>query len=390
VPPTTYADAYKRQVWTAHHWQHWLARGRFPDHPWRSYLQRSALTLKGLTYAPTGAVMAAGTTSLPETPGGNRNYDYRFSWIRDATFALWGMYSLGFDWEAVDFFSFIADIAAEDDNLQIMYGIGAERELEESELDHLPGYAGSRPVRIGNAAYAQQQHDVWGALLDSVYLHFKAANHLDNRVWPILEKQVGEALKHWREPDAGIWEVRGQLRHFTSSKIMCWVAADRGARLAALRGEDGKAADWHEAANEIKEDILANGVDERGVLTQYYGGTALDASLLLAPLVRFLPPDDPRIRDTVMAIRDELTVDGLVLRYKVEPTTDSAARRAASPSARSGWSPRSARSARCTRPASCAPSCSRSRVRWSCTPRRSTRTAGSTWATSRRHSPTWL
>ena len=322
VPPTTFADAYKRQVWTAHHWQHWLARGRFPDHPWRSYLQRSALTLKGLTYAPTGAVMAAGTTSLPETPGGDRNYDYRFSWIRDATFALWGMYSLGFDWEAVDFFSFIADIAEKDDNLQIMYGIGGERELAESELDHLPGYANSRPVRIGNAAYAQQQHDVWGALLDSVYLHFKAADHLDDRIWPILEKQVGEALKHWREPDAGIWEVRGKLRHFTSSKIMCWVAADRGARLAALMGEDGKAAEWQLAAKEIKEDILANGVDERGVLTQYYGGTALDASLLLAPLVRFLPADDPRMRDTVMAIRNELTVDGLVLRYKVEETDD--------------------------------------------------------------------
>jgi GH15 family glucan-1,4-alpha-glucosidase len=322
VPPTTYDDARARQVWTAHHWQHWLARGRFPDHPWRSYLQRSALTLKGLTYAPTGAVVAAATTSLPETPGGSRNYDYRFTWIRDATFALWGMYSLGFDWEAIDFFSFIADIAARDDNLQIMYGIGSERELEESELDHLPGYANSRPVRIGNAAYAQKQHDVWGALLDSVYLHSKAVDHLDNRVWPILEKQVGEALKHWREPDAGIWEVRGEPRHFTSSKIMCWVAVDRGARLAALVGEDGKAAEWRLAAAEIKEDILANAVDGRGVFTQYYGGTALDASLLLAPLVRFLPPEDPRIRDTVMAIRNELTVDGLVLRYKVDETDD--------------------------------------------------------------------
>ena len=322
VPPTTFDDAYKRQVWTAHHWQHWLARGRFPDHPWRSYLQRSALTLKGLTYAPTGAVVAAGSTSLPETPGGDRNYDYRFTWIRDATFALWGMHSLGFDWEAVDFFSFIADVAEKHDDLQIMYGIGGEHELVESELDHLPGYAGSRPVRIGNAAYAQQQHDVWGALLDSVYLHTKAVDHLDSRVWPILQKQVGEALKHWREPDAGIWEVRGELRHFTSSKIMCWVAVDRGARLAVTMGEEGKAAEWRLAAQEIKDDILAHGVDERGVLTQYYGSAALDASLLLAPLVRFLPPDDPQIRATVMAIRDELTVDGLVLRYRVEETDD--------------------------------------------------------------------
>ena len=304
VPPTTFDEAYKKQVWTAHHWQHWLARGRFPDHPWRSYLQRSALTLKGLTYAPTGTLVAAGSTSLPETPGGDRNYDYRFTWIRDATFALWGMHSLGFDWEAVDFFSFIADIAGKHDHLQIMYGIGGEHELVESELDHLPGYAGSRPVRIGNAAYAQQQHDVWGALLDSVYLHTKAIDHLDNRMWPILQKQVGEALKHWREPDAGIWEVRGELKHFTSSKIMCWVAVDRGARLAVTMGEESKAAEWRLAAEEIKDDILAHGVDDRGVLTQYYGTSALDASLLLAPLVRFLPSDDPRIRATVMAIRE--------------------------------------------------------------------------------------
>ena len=321
-PPTTYQDAYARQVWTAHHWQHWLARGQFPDHPWRSHLQRSALTLKGLTYSPTGAVTAAATTSLPETPGGDRNYDYRFTWIRDATFALWGMYSLGFDWEAVDFFSFIADIAERDEELQIMYGIGGESELEEAELDHLPGYAGSRPVRIGNAAYAQEQHDVWGALLDSVYLHSKAADHLDNRIWPILDKQVNKAIMHWREPDAGLWEVRGELRHFTSSKIMCWVAVDRGARLARMTGEADKALEWELEAEKIKEDILANGVDERGVLTQSYGSKALDASLLLAPLVRFLPPDDPRVRATVMAIRDELTVDGLVLRYKVEETDD--------------------------------------------------------------------
>jgi GH15 family glucan-1,4-alpha-glucosidase len=322
VPPESFDDAYKRLVWTAHHWQHWLARGRFPDHPWRSYLQRSALTLRGLTYAPTGAVMAASTTSLPETPGGDRNYDYRFTWIRDATFALWGMYSLGFDWEALDFFSFIADVAEGDDALQIMYGIGGERDLEESTLDHLPGYADSRPVRLGNAAHGQRQHDVWGALLDSVWLHSQAVDHLDNRIWPILEKQVGEALKHWQEPDAGIWEVRGELRHFTSSKIMCWVAVDRGARLARMYGETDKAAEWELAATEIKDDILSHGVDDRGVFTQYYGGTPLDASLLLAPLVRFLPPDDPRIRATVMAIRDELTVDGLVLRYRVEETDD--------------------------------------------------------------------
>ena len=321
-PPLTYEDAYRRQVWTAHHWQHWLGRGRFPDHPWRSYLQRSALTLKGLTYGPTGAICAAGSTSLPETLGGARNYDYRFSWIRDATFALWGMYSLGYDWEAVDFFSFIADIAERDDDLQIMYGIGGERDLSEYTLDHLPGYADSKPVRIGNAASTQQQHDVWGALLDSVYLHSKAADHVDSRIWPILAKQVKAALKNWRAPDAGIWEVRGELKHFTSSKIMCWVAVDRGAKLAAVIGQDAAAGEWELAASEIKQDILDNGVDERGVFTAYYGTKALDASLLLAPLLRFLPPDDERIVNTVRAIADALTEHGMVLRYRVEETDD--------------------------------------------------------------------
>lgn len=321
-PPMNYEQAYARLVWTAHHWQHWLARGTFPDHPWRHYLQRSALTLKGLTYSPTGAICAAATTSLPETIGGNRNYDYRYSWIRDATFALWGLYSLGFDWEAVDFFSFIADIAERDEDLQIMYGIGGERDLDEHELDHLAGYRDSRPVRIGNAAYAQRQHDVWGALLDSVYLHSKAADHLDSRIWPILGHQVNAALKHWREPDAGIWEVRGEPKHFTSSKIMCWVAVDRGARLASMIGQDAEAAEWEQAAAEIKQDVLDNGVDSRGVLTQYYGSTALDASSLLAVLVRFLPPEDPRMRATVLAIADELTSGGFVLRYRTEQTDD--------------------------------------------------------------------
>ena len=221
-PPSDYQQAYARLVWTAHHWQHWLARGDFPDHPWRHFLQRSALTLKGLTYAPTGAICAAATTSLPEMIGGERNYDYRFCWIRDATFALWGMYSLGFDWEAVDFFSFIADLAEGDPDLQIMYGINGERDLDEHELDHLAGYQDSRPVRIGNAAYAQRQHDVWGALLDSVYLHSKAADHLDSRIWPILGKQVNAALKYWREPDAGMWEVRGepQALHLVQDHVL--------------------------------------------------------------------------------------------------------------------------------------------------------------------------
>ncbi len=321
VPRTT-DDAYRRLVWTAHHWQHWLARGSFPDHPWRSYLERSALTLKGLTYAPSGAVIAAPTTSLPETPGGERNWDYRYSWIRDSTFALWGLYTLGFDWEANDYLYFIADVAERDEELQIMYGVDGERALKEQTLDHLTGYEGARPVRIGNDAYGQRQHDLWGAVLDSAYLHTKSRDHLDERIWPILVKQVEAALKHWREPDRGIWEVRGEPKHFTSSKVMCWVAADRGARLARIRQDTERAAAWQAAADEIHADILANGTDERGVFTQHYETDALDASLLLMPLVRFLPADDERVRRTVLAIADELTDDGLVLRYRTEETDD--------------------------------------------------------------------
>jgi GH15 family glucan-1,4-alpha-glucosidase len=323
APPKTYEDAYDRLVWTAHHWQHWLDHGDFPDHPWRTHLQRSALTLKGLSYAPTGALVAAATTSLPETPGGKRNWDYRFTWIRDATFMLWGLYTLGFDWEANDFFYFIADVAeTEEGQLQIMYGIDGEAELPERTLEHLSGYEGARPVRIGNGAYNQDQHDVWGAILDSFYLHTRSRDHLPERIWPILVKQVETALENWRHPDRGIWEVRGEPQHFTSSKLMCWVAADRGARLAEIREELEYAARWQSAADEIKEDICANALDERGVFTQHYGTDALDASVLLMVLTRFLPPEDERIRKTVLAIADELTEEGLLLRYRVEETDD--------------------------------------------------------------------
>jgi GH15 family glucan-1,4-alpha-glucosidase len=322
-PPVTYEEAYNRLVWTAHHWQHWLDHGEFPDHPWRTYLQRSALTLKGLSYAPTGALVAAPTTSLPETPGGERNWDYRFTWIRDATFMLWGLYTLGFDWEANDFFYFIADVAdAEEGRLQIMYGIGGEGELPEGRLDHLSGYEGALPVRVGNGAYDQEQHDVWGAILDSFYLHTKSRDHLPERIWPILVKQVEAALENWRKPDRGIWEVRGEPQHFTSSKLMCWVAADRGARLAEIRDDLEYAARWQSAADEIHADICENALDERGVFCQHYDTDALDASVLLMALTRFLPPDDERIRKTVLAIADELQVDGLVLRYKTEETDD--------------------------------------------------------------------
>jgi GH15 family glucan-1,4-alpha-glucosidase len=320
--PATVEEADERLSRTQDFWREWLNRGHFPDHEWRGYLQRSALTLKGLAYAPTGAIAAASTTSLPETPGGERNWDYRYSWIRDSTFALWGLYTLGFDWEANDFFYFVADVAGAEDDLQIMYGIDGERELEESILDHLSGYEGAQPVRVGNAAYGQEQNDVWGAVLDSVYLHTKSRDALPERVWPTLERQVETALERWRDPDRGIWEVRGEPKHFVSSKVMCWVAADRGARLARLREDFDRAERWRVAAEEIHADVCENGVDSRGVFTQHYDTDALDASALLIPLVRFLPPTDQRIRKTVVAIADELAPDGLVLRYRVEETDD--------------------------------------------------------------------
>jgi GH15 family glucan-1,4-alpha-glucosidase len=235
---------------------------------------------------------------------------------------LWGLYTLGFDREANDFFYFIADVAAGKKDLQIMYGIGGEPELTEKTLDHLSGYDSSRPVRIGNAAYQQVQHDVWGAVLDSVYLHTRSRDYLPEVVWPILKRAVECAIENWRKPDRGIWEVRGEPQHFTSSKLMCWVACDRGARLAEMHGDVELAKSWQATADEIKSDLCEHGVDKRGVFVQHYGTDALDASVLLIPLVRFLPPDDPRVRSTVLAIADELTVDGMVLRYRTDETDD--------------------------------------------------------------------
>jgi GH15 family glucan-1,4-alpha-glucosidase len=311
---------------TAEFWRRWLDSGCFPDHPWRAHLQRSALVLKGLTYAPTGALLAAATTSLPEAPGGKRNWDYRYSWIRDSAFALWGLDSLGFEEEANDFFSFISDACqgrdGEGADLQVMYGVGGERELDERVLEHLSGYEHSGPVRVGNIAYTQNQHDVWGTMLDSVYLHTKSRDYLPERIWRIVIRQVEAALANWRRPDRGIWEVRGKTQHFTASKLMCWVAADRGARLAQLRQDVAHAARWGAAAREIHADICANGVNAEGVFTQYYGSTSLDAALLLMPLFRFLPPEDSRIQTTVLTIADKLTVDGLVLRYDAHKTDD--------------------------------------------------------------------
>jgi alpha,alpha-trehalase len=320
--PRSAPEALERLDSTEDFWRKWLRDGNFPDHPWRIHLQRSALVLKGLTYAPTGAILAAPTTSLPETPGGERNWDYRFTWIRDSTFSLWALHTLGFDQEARDFMRFVVGVCREDPRLQIMYGIGGEKQLTESTLDHLGGYGGARPVRIGNGAFDQRQNDVWGALLDSIYLHEKALRGTGTPSdRQLIRQQVEAAIAAWPEPDQGIWESRGDPQHYVSSKLMIWVAVDRGARLAHSIGFGELAEEWEGTANEIRAEILARGVRD-GVFRQHYETDALDASLLLIPLLRFLPPDDQRVRATVEAIADELTEHGLVLRYRVEETDD--------------------------------------------------------------------
>jgi GH15 family glucan-1,4-alpha-glucosidase len=267
--------------------------------------------------------MAAATTSLPETPGGERNWDYRFTWIRDSAFMLWGLFTLNFEWEAFEFFAFVMQTVGTNP-LQIMYGIGGEHELTEKTLDHLSGYEGARPVRTGNGAWDQKQHDVWGMLLDSISIHARhgLTQQMPTTTWELLSDLVEDAVAHWQEPDRGIWEVRGEPKDFTASKVLCWVALDRGTRLAKARGDTERAERWSKVADEIKAEVCDRGVDKRGVFVQHYETDALDASLLLLPLMGFLPPDDERIRKTVLAIADELTKDGLVLRYRVEHTDD--------------------------------------------------------------------
>jgi len=324
--PASQDEAFTALDTTVDFWRDWLAAATIPDHPWKTYLDRSALTLKALSYAPTGAIMAAATTSLPETPGGERNWDYRFTWIRDSSFMLRALYRLGFGWEALEYFGFILDAVTGGDlnrplELQIMYGIGGERDLTEKTLGHLSGYEGARPVRIGNGAWNQQQHDVWGMILDALDVQFRAAaGQIVAPVWEGLATFVDAALEHWREPDQGIWEVRGEPKHFTASKVMCWVAAARGADLAEERGDDKRAQRWRAGADKIKAEVLAKDVSSRGVFRQHDKTDDLDASLLLLPIMGFLPPDDDRIKATVLAIADELTEDGLVLRYRTDQT----------------------------------------------------------------------
>jgi GH15 family glucan-1,4-alpha-glucosidase len=321
--PATLGEANGQLQATTRFWRTWLGDARIPDHELRPLIQRSALAIKGLTYMPTGATVAALTTSLPETPGGERNWDYRYTWVRDTTFTLRALHFLNLDWEADEFMQFVADLERNDDGaLQIMYGIDGRRDLTERLLGELSGYGGARPVRIGNGAFDQRQNDVFGAALDSILLHTKRSQRLPRRLWPLVESQAECAKAVWRNPDQGIWEARGKPQHYVSSKLMCWVALDRAAELAGIRGDAALAAGWAEIAAEIKADILEHGVDKRGVLRQHYATDSLDASTLLAAIFGFLPGTDERLRASVLAVADELTENGFVLRYRTDETDD--------------------------------------------------------------------
>jgi len=321
--PGDFASAQEKLETTTLFWRTWMDSARFPDHRWRAPIQRSALAIKGLTYMPTGSTVAALTTSLPETPGGERNWDYRYTWIRDTTFTLQALHWLQLDWEADEYMQFVADLEPVDDgSLQIMYGIDGRRDLTESTRDELTGYAGAHPVRIGNGAFDQRQNDVYGAVLDSILVHTTHSQRMPRRLWPLVESQAAGAMAAWRKPDQGIWEARGEPRHYVSSKLMGWVALDRAAKLAEIRGAPDRATTWRAEAEEVRADILEHGVSDRGVLRQHYETDSLDASTLLAPLFGFLAGDDPRMRATVVAIAADLTDDGFVLRYRTDETDD--------------------------------------------------------------------
>ena len=320
--PQDYGEAAARIDATTSFWRRWLSSARIPDHRLRDPVQRSALTIKGLTYMPTGATVAALTTSLPETPGGERNWDYRYTWIRDTTFTLQALHFLNLDWEAGEFMEFVGDLEpTEDGSLQIMYGIDGRRDLHETTRDELSGYSGASPVRIGNGAFDQRQNDVFGAVLDSILLHTRHSERLPRRLWPIVQTQAECATQVWRNPDQGIWEARGKPQQYVSSKLMCWVALDRAAKLAEIRGDPGLQEKWRATAEEIRADILEHGARD-GVLRQHYETDSLDASTLLAAIFGFLPHDDPTLHTSVLAIANDLTEDGFVLRYRTDETDD--------------------------------------------------------------------
>ncbi len=302
-------------------WRSWEAEHDIYDGPHRDLVRFSARVLKGLTYAPTGAIVAAPTTSLPETVGGERNWDYRFAWIRDASLTLEALYIGACPEEAVDFVSFMTSsaggAASRESSLQIMYGIGGEHDLSERELPHLRGWRDSRPVRVGNGAWTQTQLDVYGELLNSLHLYRDKLGDLHPEIQRFSAELADTAALRWREKDQGMWEMRGEPRHHLSSKVLCWTALDRAVELAPQLGEFARVDEWTAARDEIRAAVLEQGwSEERQAFCQSFGSDDLDAAQLLMPLVGFLPAGDPRMRSTIDAIADELTEDGLVLRYR--------------------------------------------------------------------------
>jgi GH15 family glucan-1,4-alpha-glucosidase len=315
------ADADECLEQTRKFWDDWVAKCTYHG-VYRDAVIRSLITLKSLTYQPTGGIVAAATTSLPEDIGGVRNWDYRYCWLRDATITLEALLRTGYTEEALAWRQWLSRaIAGDAADVQIMYGVGGERRLDEWEADWLPGYEGSAPVRIGNAAAGQLQLDVYGEVIDALQLSCKSGLHDDRHTWSLKRSLLRFLEDHWAEPDDGLWEVRGPRRHFVHSKVMAWVAFDRGAAYAErTMGKPELAARWRGIRDQIHREVCEKGYNTaRGAFTQYYGADELDASVLLIPDVGFLPADDPRVASTVSALQRDLMSNGFMRRYELPP-----------------------------------------------------------------------